>query len=297
MCSAAGLAVVLEAIAVCQRLGVPVYGRYGLGAPWQPGLVIALLLGALAIGLATLGYWRGKGRLVTVLTAAVWLHLAIGPAYLEMAARVTPRRHLFLVIVCLAVLDVAVEAVRPTTSHDRSQVVWWLAIAAAGVAWVAAPFSASHDARLMVGGRMSVPYRVLATSVGAPWAPTRWKPVASYDSDVRALVGEQGAQPTRGVVLVMIDTLRPDALDWRDDEHLLAPNLHDARSRSRTWSRAYATYPGTGPSSEAMLGRAKSPTLLDALHDADIRSVAVTASGPLLAPDFDEVDSLSLIHI
>jgi arylsulfatase A-like enzyme len=40
-----------------------------------------------------------------------------------------------------------------------------------------------------------------------------------------------------------------------------------------------------------MLGRATSPTLLDALRTAGIRSVAVTASGPLLAPDIDEVDA------
>ncbi len=287
---AAGLGILLEAIVLFQRLGIPVYGRHGLGQPWQPGVVAALVLGAVAAGLAALASLRGRGRLVAFVTATVWLHLAVGPAYVDMAARVTPRRHLVLVVLCLAVLDVAIQSARAVPARARWDLGASIAIALAFALWVAAPSVASNDAKLLVGGRLSVPYRVLATSVAAPWAPSRWKAAASYDDGMRALIGGRGTQPARGVVLVMIDTLRPDALDWRDDGRLLAPNLHEARARSHTWARAYATYPGTGPSAEAMLGRRESPSLVSRLHATGVQTVAVTASGPLLAPDFDEVD-------
>ena len=287
---AAGLGVLLEAIVLFQRLGVPVYGRHGLGQPWQPGIVAALVLGAVAAGAAVLASLRGKGRLVAFVTAAVWLHLAVGPAYVDMAARVTPRRHLVLVVLCIAVLDVAIHSARAVPGRARWGLAGSIAVALSFALWAAAPFVASNDAKLLVGGRLSVPYRVLAASVAAPWAPPRWKPAASYDENMRALVTAPGTRPAQGVVLLMIDTLRPDALDWKDDGELLAPNLRDARDRSQTWARAYATYPGTGPSSEAMLGRGESPSLLNRLHAKGVQTVAVTASGPLLAPDFAEVD-------
>ncbi len=294
LCLVTGLGVGLEAIALLPNLGVPVYGRLGLGQPWQPGLVMAVALAAIAFTLAALGIKRG-GRVVAVLAALIWLHLAVGPGYLDMAARVTPRRHLLLVIVCLATLDLAIGEVREGRALHRMQLAAGLLISLSVCAWAAGPFLGSNDAKLLVGGRMSVPYRMLALSAAAPWAPERWRPIdASGGASGRALEPPVSARPSRGVVLVLIDTLRPDALQWQQNDRATAPNLLAARKKAMNWPWAYATYPGTGPSAAAMFGRATSPSLLTRLRNAGVRSVAVTTSGRLLAPDFDEVDDSAL---
>jgi hypothetical protein len=253
---------------------------------------MALVLGFLAVALGAFGYARRQGHVVALLTAAIWLHLAVGPAYLDMAARVTPRRHLFLITLCLATVDLALEKTPAGRVRDRVHPGWLLAILLSVGAWAAAPFLASNDAKLIVGGRMSVPYRLLALSVAAPWAPAGWQPSTDpASSGARPLTSQPAAVPSRGVVLVLVDTLRPDALDWQLNGRPLAPNLLRARRQSMDWSRAYATYPGTGLSAAAMLGRTLSPTLLTASRTRGIRSVAVTSSGPLLSPDFDEIDA------
>ena len=291
ICVAAGLAVALEAMAAFPKVGVPVYGRLGLGQPWQSGLVMAVVLAALAVALGAFGYAKRRGHVVALLTAIVWLHLAVGPGYLDMAARVTPRRHLLLVILCLVTLDLVMEKAHAGRPSKRLHRATLLAIPLAVCVWAATPWLASNDAKLIVGGRMSVPYRMLALSAAAPWAAEKWHPIADpHRTNATLLASQRLARPSRGVVLVMIDTLRPDALDWQSGGQPLAPNLLGARRESISWSRAYATYPGTGPSGAAMLGRSSSPSLLSSLRAQGVRSVAVSTSGPLLAPDFDEID-------
>ena len=44
-----------------------------------------------------------------------------------------------------------------------------------------------------------------------------------------------------------------------------------------------------------MLGRTSSPSLLTSLRAQGVRSVAVSTSGALLAPDFDETDQGTLV--
>ncbi|MBW2378369.1 MAG: sulfatase-like hydrolase/transferase [Deltaproteobacteria bacterium] len=291
ICVIAGLGVALEAMAASPKLGVPVYGQLGLGQPWQPGLVMAVVLAAIAVGLAVLGFARHRGHVVTLLTAIIWLHLAVGPGYLDMAARVTPRRHLLLVALCLVTLDLVTETIHAGRQSKRLRRATLLAIPLAVCVWAAAPWLASNDAKLIVGGRTSVPYRMLALSAAAPWAPEKWHPIADPPrTKAIPLVSQRLARPSRGVVLVIIDTLRPDALDWQSNGQPLAPNLLGARRESLSWSRAYATYPGTGLSGAAMLGRTSSPSLLTSLRAQGVRSVAVSTSGALLAPDFDETD-------
>lgn len=295
ICLVAGLGVALEAMAAFPKFGVPVYGRLGLGQPWQPGLAMAVVLAAFAVALGAFGFIRRRGHMVALLTAAIWLHLAVGPGYLDMAARVTPRRHLLLVTLCLATLDLVVEKVQGDREPNRLRPGALLAILLAVCVWAAAPFLASNDAKLIVGGRMSVPYRMLALSAAAPWAAEGWHPTTDpAATGASPLTSQPIARPSRGVVLVLIDTVRPDALSWQSNGQPLAPNLLGARRESISWSRAYATYPGTGPSGAAMLGRTSSPTLLKSLRTQGIRSVAVSTSGPLLAPDFDEIDASAL---
>ena len=291
ICILAGLGVALEVMTLCSKVGVPVYGPLGLAQPWQPGLVWAVGLASFAVALATFASIKRRGSLVALLTAIIWLHLAVGPAYLDMAARVSPRRHLLLVVLSLATLDVLMARAQPDHKAGRSHPAWSLFILLAACVWAAAPFLASNDAKLVVGGRMSVPYRVLAVSVAAPWAPGGWQPIADTGpTNAVPLTSRPMTQPSRGVVVVLVDTLRPDALAWRSNGRPLAPNLLRAQTESKNWSHAYATYPGTVPSVSAMFGHTASPSLLTSLRTHGIRSVAVSSSGPLVAPDFDEVD-------
>lgn len=295
ICLVAGLGCALEAMTAFPKFGMPVYGRLGLGQPWQPGLVMALVLAAFAIVFAAFGLAKRRGHLVALLTAIIWLHLAVGPGYLDMAARVTPRRHLLLATLCLVTLDLVAEKMHSVHQSNRTHPGWLVTILLAMCVWAAAPFLASNDAKLIVGGRMSVPYRVLALGAAAPWGPHGWQPIAEpVPTNATSLISPPMARPSRGVALVLVDTLRPDALEWQASGQPLAPNLLDARRESMDWARAYATYPATGPSGAAMLGRTWSPSLLTALRTQGIRTVAVSTSGPLLAPDFDEIDSSAL---
>lgn len=104
--------------------------------------------------------------------------------------------------------------------------------------------------KLVLYERTALVYRGLALSPW-PFGSFREAPYHGVACETGATTGqhknlEVGTIPTaRGILLVLIDSLRADRLDVERDGHPLMPRLREFRSRAANFNRAYANFPGT----------------------------------------------------
>jgi arylsulfatase A-like enzyme len=100
--------------------------------------------------------------------------------------------------------------------------------------------------------------------------------------------------PVRGVVLILIDSLRGDRLDARRGGQPLTPNLTRLARRSALFPNAYTPAPGT----TAALTELLSDQFAAALRDAGIRTAAVAGQANLarFAPMFEWFDDSAAIE-
>jgi hypothetical protein len=177
----------------------------------------------------------------------------------------------------------------------------------------------SHRVRLVFHERQSLPFRVLdqLPSFGAHRAArqrARWRASCSAASPALERREVSSGSPIdvdaelKGVVVVLIDTLRSDKLELRRDGHPLMPNTLALAEEAQLLPNTYTTSPGT-TKAIASLMTSRFPDEVDRpaieewsiasrLARSDIKSVLVSAHSNLESASggFDVYDDLAAVH-
>lgn len=162
----------------------------------------------------------------------------------------------------------------------------------------------AHRTRLFIHGRTSLAFRSLSLVPGcASSRSTRISRALRFGCTTAAPPASphpiaESASKLRGVVLVLVDTMRGDRLEIGRAKQPLLPNLADLRERAAFFPNTYTSAPGTSPAIAALLAGSPIGTrdhgigLPEALRRAGIRTVAVTghANVTAAATAFDVVD-------
>jgi hypothetical protein len=275
-----------ELIPALPDWGIAVVGANGFGKPLEPGLVVVAVAASL-FGAGLFLIVRRRERVPSWLLAAGgigWLHFALGPGYL--ISRRFPTDVLHLVGVCVAAWCWMLLAQRIIRTSRAQQGAALAILGTALVTVLALPLVATQASRTVMHRRKplsSVWFRFLPSLGNVP----DWPGLAAP----QRLASIAGPVPVRGVVLIIVDTLRADALEWSYGDRLVAPHLRAFVKGAQQWPRAYAAGPKTEPSVRAMLGGDGEP-LVSELRRAGVRTAAVVAVPRLLdhVSAFEDVD-------
>lgn len=242
-------------------LGFAVVGEHGLGKPVTPalaGLLAALVLVPLALTpLLAWAFGRSK-RALHIVWGALWAALAIDLFFFLYDVAKATLIDLIYFALTLTLLIWSLPLTARLGERLLERVVWLkrlrvpLAIFGVLAALMTKPVLdrvATHEARMTLYERMGLTSNALyALSYArrAP-APRLTCPADAPPLQYRLEPAQVDAQePIRGVVLIMVDALRGDRLDYERPGHgPLMPNLKRLASRSRYFPNAYATGPGT----------------------------------------------------
>lgn len=247
---------------------VPLYGpRHVTMSSWE---LLATLPVAACVGMVANGtVRRWPGLLALLVTVNIALGYLVLSRWLYMFSRYGSLRYLHgLGLVLLLLLLHWIVFHRPWRGGRGEKVVGKLALAALGCGYAIALLVTSrildhggHALPVVLHERTTLVHRVLS------WTPPlhsarlqrldAWATACEPDvqrelpSRPRAdVVVDTG--PVRGVLLLVVDSLRADRLEATRDGRPLTPSLRREAKRSTLFANAFAAYPGTLLSLQAM---------------------------------------------
>lgn len=260
---------------------VPLYSarQIGMGS-WQ---LLATLPVAAGVGL-------GVGRTVRwcpkLLSFAVWANVGLGylvlSRWLYMFSRYGSLSYvhgLGLVLFLLLLFWIAFDHLRrPTRAEGRAGALLLVGLASAYVIALSTTTrivdQIGHSLPVTLQERTTLTHRVLSwTALVRSAEPRRLQSWSTACPDLQrkrepaSPDGSMNPSPVRGVLLVLVDSLRADRLEAVREGRPLTPSLREQAKRSTVFSNAFATYPGTLHSVRAMAsGRYFEPAERDGTH-------------------------------
>ena len=317
--AAIALLVFLYTYRLPPELGLVAAGRHGFGKPVTIGLVVLLSAPLVCAACAYVVLSRLRRAAVWVVWTTTLLLLYVQLSWLLYAdSRTFPVDyvHLGTLLASLVLLTGGLHArMQPYLLGWPKTKSAWKSLCAVGVATVVLALGVaqeSNDVRLALSDRTALAASLVRRSISAmalgkpAEAPSRSSCRKPRTRGKRSAT--KASTPTentvRGVVLIVIDTLRADRVGATRDGHALMPNFSALARDGRTFTRAYATHPFTPGAVGSLLssrylpppaptrGKDDSAWLSSWLRRGGIRTLAIPVHETVraLVSTFDIVD-------